>query len=71
MMRQGSGGYVKKIQVYMQENKDFHFGWSFFWGDGERGLDGCQYQILIDPCNGLKNLCTNFGNDRSQRLGGV
>ena len=35
------------------------------------GLDCGQYQILTDPRNGLKNLCTHFDNDRSYRPGGV
>ena len=55
-----------KFQVNMLKNKDFHFGSLFFfffflvggWGGRGRGLDCSQYQILTDPCNGLKNLCT-------------
>ena len=43
----------------------------FLVGLGGGGLDCGQYQILTDPRNGLKNLCMQFGNDRSHRLGGV
>ena len=43
----------------------------FLRGGGGGGLDCGQYQILTDPHNGLKNLCMQFGNDRSHRLGGV
>ena len=57
-----------KFQVDMSLNKKFHFGGSFLGGGG---LDCSQYQILTDPCNGLKNPNMNFGNDRSHRLGGV
>ena len=57
-----------KFQVNMPKNKNFHFGGHFL---GSGGLDCGQYQILTDPHNGLKNLCMQFGNDRSHRLGGV
>ena len=59
-----------KFQDNTSKNKHFHFGGSFFLGGGG-GLDCCQYQILTDPRNGLKNPNMNFGNDRSHRLGGV
>ena len=66
-----------KFQVNTSKKKNFHFGGViFFWGGeggalGGVGLDCCQYQILNDPRNGLKNTNMNFGNDRSHRLGGV
>ena len=60
-----------KFQVHTSKNKTFHFGGHFWEGVGGRGLDCGQYQILTDPCNGLKNLNINFGNDRSHRLGRV
>ena len=60
-----------KFQVNTSKNKNFHFGGSF-WGElGGGGLDCGQYQILTDPCNGLKNSNMNFSNDRFHRLGGV
>ena len=62
MMWQGSGSYVQNLKSICQKIKKIHFWASFFGG---------QYQILTDPRNGLKNLCTHFGNDRSHRLGGV
>ena len=60
-----------KFQVNKSKNKNFHFGGHFLGGVGGGGLDCGQYKILTDPRNGLKNLCTHFGNDRSHRLGGV
>ena len=54
-----SSQYVKKTI--------FHFGGALRGG----GLDCGQYRILTDPRNDLKNLCTQFGNDQSHRLGGV
>ena len=54
----------RKFQLNMSKNKK-----NSFWGGG--GLDCGQYQILTDPCNGLKNPNMNLGNDRSHRLGGV
>ena len=67
MMRQGSGGYVQNFKsIRQKKKKKFHFG-----GHGGRVLDCGQYQILPDPGNGQKNLCMQFGNDRSHRLGGV
>ena len=68
MMRQGSGGYVQNFKSIHRKIKIFILGGSFL-GDG--GLDCCQYQILTDPRNGLKNPNMNFGNDQSHRLGGV
>ena len=56
-----SSQYVKKYK--------FSFSGVILWGSG--GLDCSQYQILTDPRNGLKNLCMQFGNDQSHRLGGV
>ena len=58
-----------KFQVNTSKNKTFHFEGSFWGGVGGEGLDCVQYQILTDPRNGLKNLCTHFGHDRSHRLG--
>ena len=55
-----------KFQVNTSKNKKMLGG---RWVG--RGLDCGQYQILTDPRNGLKNLCKQFGNDRSHRLGGV
>ena len=52
-----------KFHVNMSKNKNFHRG-------GRGILDCGQYQFLTDPCNGLKNLCMQFGNGRSHRLGG-
>ena len=60
-----------KFQVNTSKDKNFHFGSHFGGGVGGGGLDCGQYQILTDPCNGLKNLNMNFGNDRSHRPGGV
>ena len=57
-----------KLQVSMSKNKNFHFGGHFLGGVG---LDCSQCQILTDPHNGQKNLCMQFGNDRSHRHGGV
>ena len=37
------------------------------WGTG--GFDCGQYQILTDPRNGLKRLCTHFGNDQTGLIG--
>ena len=76
MMRQGSGGYVQNFKSIRQKIKISCFfflggGVIFFWGGGGGALDCGQYQILTDPRNGLKNLCMQFGNDRSHRLGGV
>ena len=75
MMRQGSGDYVQNFKSIRQKI-NFHFGGEgggvlFLGGVGDGGLDCVQYQILTDPRNGLKNLCTHFGHDRSHRLGGV
>ena len=66
MMRQGSGGYVQNFKSYVKI-KILILGGVL----GGGGLDCGQYQILTDPRNGLKNPNMNFGNDRSQRLGGV
>ena len=73
MMRQGSGGYVQNFKSICQKIKVFILGGLFFWGGafGDGGLDCGQYQILTDPCNGLKNPNMYFGNDPSHRLGGV
>ena len=68
MMRQGSGGYVQNFKSVRQKIKNFILGGHFLGGGG---LDCGQYRILTDPRNGLKNLCTHFGNDRCHRLGGV
>ena len=71
MMRQGSGGYVQNFKSICQKINIFIFGVIFRGPLGGRVLDCGQYQILTDPCNGLKNPNMNFGNDRSHRLGGV
>ena len=71
MMRQGSGGYVQNFKSISQKIKIFLLGGHFWGGVGGSGLDCGQYQILTDPCNDLKNLCMQFGNDWSHRLGGV
>ena len=68
MMRQGSGGYGQNFKSIRQKIKIFILGGHFLGGGG---LDCGQYQILTEPCNGLKNPNMNFGNDRSRRLGGV
>ena len=59
---------------YIKKYKFSFWGVIFLGGGGALGgggLDCSQYQILTDPCNGLKNLCAHFDNDRSHRLGGV
>ena len=56
-----------KISSQFQKIKIFISGGHFLGGGG---LDCGQYQILTDPRNDL-NLCMQFGNDRSHRLGGV
>ena len=73
MVRQGSGGYVQNSKSICKKKKKkmLIFGGHFLGDVGGGGLDCGQYQILTDPRNGLKNLCTMFGNDRSHRLGGV
>ena len=73
MMQQGSGGHVQKLKSIRQKIKIFILGGHFFGGGalGGGGLDCGQYQILTDPRNSLKNSNMNFGNDRSDRLGGV
>ena len=71
MMRPGSGDYVQNFKSICKKLKIFILGGHFLGGVGGGELDCCQYQILTDPQNGLKNLWTNFGNDRSHRLGGV
>ena len=74
MRRQGSGGYAQNFKSIRQKIKFFILG-VFFWGGGGgiggAGLDCGQYQILTDPCNGLKSPNMNFGNDRSHSLGRV
>ena len=71
MIQQGSGGYVQNFKPIRQKIKIFFLGGHFWGALGGGGLDCGQYQILTDPCNGLKNLCMEFGNDRSHRLEGV
>ena len=71
MMRLGSGGYVQNFKSIRQKIKIFILGGHILGGMGGGGLDCGQYQILTDPRNGLKNLCTHFGNDQSHKLGGV
>ena len=68
MMQQGSGGYAQNFKSIRKKNKNFHFGGS---SRGGRRIGLLSISNLDDPRNGLKNLCTNFGNDRSHRLGGV
>ena len=71
MMRQGSVGYVQKFKL-MRKKKNIYIFWGvIFAALGGGGLDYGQYQILTDSSNGLKNLCTHFGNNRPHRLGGV
>ena len=55
----------------MEKIKIFILGVIFVGALGGGELNCGQYQILIDPRNGLKNPNMNFGNDRFHRLGGV
>ena len=71
MMQQGSGCYLQNFKLIYQKIEIFILRGHFLGGVEGGGLDCGQYQILTDPCNGLKNLCTIFGNDRPHRLGGV
>ena len=62
---------ITKFQVNTSKNfENFILGGHFLGGVRGGGLDCGQYQILADPCNGLKNLRRYFGNDRFHRLGG-
>ena len=70
-MWQGSGGYVQNFKSIRKKLKIFILGCHFLGGVGCGELDCSQYQTLTHPRSGLKNLCTNFGNDWSHRLGGV
>ena len=70
-MWEGPEDYLQNFKSIHAKNKHFHFRGHFSGAAGGRVLDCGQYQILTDPCNGLKNPNMNFGNDRSHRLGGV
>ena len=62
---------MQNFKSIRQKIKMFILGGHFWGALGGGRLDCGQYQILTDPRNGLKNPNTNFGNDRSHRLGGV
>ena len=62
---------MHKILSQYVKKKNFILRGHFLRGVRDGGLDCGQYQILTNPCNDLKNMCMQFGNDRSHRLGGV
>ena len=71
MMSQGSGDYLQNFKSIPQKIHFFILVVIFGGALGGGGLDCCQYQILTDPRNGLKNPNINFVNDQTHRLGGV